>query len=110
VVFVYLNVYFCQFCRLDSGGETSPKATFLATTLGPRRLFNFLITEAISDPKFFPFFLKQITLEIEKIFLNSRRSAKGKKPLFSGQSFDVESVYFFAENPSSTADFYAAER
>ncbi len=110
MVFVYLNEYFCEFCRLDSGGETSPKATFLATTLGPRRLLNSLITEAISSPKFFRFFLNKNTLGIEKIFLNSRRSAKGKKPLFGGQSFDVESVYFFAENPSPTADFYAAER
>ena len=110
MVFVYLNEYFCEFCRLDSGGETSPKATFLATTLGPRRLFISLIIEAISSPKVFRFFLKKITLEIEKIFLNSRRSAKGKKSLFSEQEFDVKGSYFFAENPSPTADFYAAER
>jgi hypothetical protein len=29
-------------CRLDPGGETSLHATFLATTLGLRRLFSFL--------------------------------------------------------------------
>ena len=28
-----------KLCRLDSGGETNLKATFLATTLGLRRLF-----------------------------------------------------------------------
>jgi len=58
VVFVYPNEYFYQFCRLDSGGETSPKATFLATTLGLRRLFNFLrvFDEAIFIPKSSYFF------------------------------------------------------
>jgi hypothetical protein len=104
VVFVYLNEYFPELCRLDSGGETSPKATFLATTLGLRRLFNFL-TKAISNPKFSVSFLKKLILEIEKIYLNSWGYTKGKKPLFSGQDFDVASVYFLRKIPQRLGIF-----
>jgi hypothetical protein len=104
VVIFYLRGYLYFFGRLDSGGETSPKATFLATTLGLRRLFNFL-TKAISNPKFSVSFLKKLILEIEKIYLNSWGYTKGKKPLFSGQDFDVASVYFLRKIPQRLGIF-----
>jgi hypothetical protein len=67
VVFVYLNGYSYILCRLDSGGEASLKATFLATTLGLRRLLNlWLYRDAISIPKFFCSFSEKINFEIKK--------------------------------------------
>ena len=107
MVIFYLPGYLYFFGRLDSGGETSPKATFLATTLGLRRLFLFL--EAISNPTLLSAFLKRIVLELEKILLNSASYTKGENLVFSKSNFDVQIVCFFAKNPSRAADFYAAE-
>jgi hypothetical protein len=41
MVFVYLDDYPCQECRLDLRGETCLKTMFLTRTLGLRRLFIF---------------------------------------------------------------------
>ncbi len=107
MVIFYLKEYSYLLRRLDSGGETSPKATFLATTLGPRRLLHLL--EAISNPNLFFSFLKKILFVPEKIFLNSRPYSEDKNLIFSESNFDAESVYFFVENPSTTVDFSAME-
>jgi hypothetical protein len=105
VVFVYLNEYFSELRRLDSGGETSPKATFLATTLGLRRLFNLLI-EAISGPKsFFCSFPKKITNKIDKIFLNSRRSPPKAKSLFSANKILTPQVSISCEKSLNDCGF-----
>jgi hypothetical protein len=107
VVIFYLEEYPYFLRRLDSGGETSPKATFLATTLGPRRLLHLL--EAISNPNLFFSFLKKILFEPEKLFLNSISYSKDKNHIFGESNFDAESVHFFGENPSTTGDFSAME-
>jgi len=107
VVIFHLLAYLCFFGRLDSGGETSPKATFLATTLGLRRLFH--LGEAIFNPNFFFSFLKKFLYEPEKFFLNSIFYSEDKNPIFSESNFDPESAYFFAKNPSTTVDFFAME-
>ena len=91
------------FGRLDSGGETSPKATFLATTPGPRRLFYLL--EAIFNPNLFPSLPKKILFEPEKIFSNSTSYSEDKNLTFNESNFDPESAYFFADNLSTTGDF-----
>jgi len=71
VVLFCPNEYFYQFCRLDSGGETSPKATFLATTLGLRRhfilrfIFRVVLKQFLFQSLFVSSFLK-IILEFEK--------------------------------------------
>jgi hypothetical protein len=39
----HLNADPCFYGRLSSGGETYPTATFLATTLGLRRLLNHIV-------------------------------------------------------------------
>ena len=107
MVIFYQQGYACFFCRLDSGGETSPKATFLATTLGLRRPFHLL--EAIANPNLFFSFLKKILFVPEEIFLNSNSYSEDKNLIFGESNFDAESVYFFAENPSATGDFFAIE-
>jgi hypothetical protein len=107
VVIFYLQGYLYFFGRLDSGGETSPKATFLATTLGLRRLFFSL--EAISDPSLFSSFLKKIVFGIEKISLSPECYSKGKKPLFNERNVDVQSASFSARNPSTIAEFCATK-
>jgi hypothetical protein len=96
VVIFYLRVYLYFFGRLDSGGETSPKATFLATTLGLRRLF---FGEAISNPNVFFSFLKRIILEVKKTHLISASFTKGKNLILSEQNFCVQRVYFLRKIP-----------
>ena len=95
------------FGRLHSGGETSPKATFLATTLGLRRLLRFL--EAISSPNHPSAFLKNFFLRLKTTYLNSICYIGGKNLLFSKSTFGVNSGSFSAENSAPTAEFSAAE-
>jgi hypothetical protein len=108
VVIFYLKEYLYLLCRLDSGGETNPKATFLATTLGPRRLFYLL--GAIFNPNLIFSFLKKILFEHEKIFLNSITYSEDKNLIFGESNFDVESVYFFCGKSLNNCGFFSNGR
>ena len=89
MVFVYLNGYFLYLCRLDSGGETSPKATFLATTSGLRRLFYLLFNNKsnfCSKILLFPPFTKLFSktenhIKIKLLYQSTGRNFSPEKPL-----------------------------
>jgi len=107
VVKFYLVKHPYFFGRLDSGGETSPKATFLATTLGLRRLLRFL--EAISSPNHLSAFLKNFFFRLKKTHLNSTCYIGDKNLILREPNFDVKGAYSTAEKSATTAEFSAME-
>jgi len=89
VVFVYLNEYSYLLCRLSSGGETSLKATFLATTLGLRRPFYFVNRSNSRSITLLFFPLIKLFLIFQKIFKNQEITWKMKRTEFKG----IESLF-----------------
>ena len=104
---VCLNEYPAELCRLDSGGETTLQSTFLATTLGLRRLFVSVIFKAISVPKSLYFHYTRLFQDLIKSVLDSEYYTSDEKPFFTNQNCEVERQYSSAENLSTIAVFHA---
>ncbi len=100
MVFVCLDEYAHELRRLDSRGETNPTATFLATTLGLRRLS---LSEAISIPKLLPF---SILFPLAKYLLNSTPCSQIKNKLRRREKTLMLAANFSGDYLSAIANFY----
>jgi hypothetical protein len=103
----YLNADPCFFGRLSSGGETYPTATFLATTLGLRRLLNF-INRSNFCSRFLTFF--SLFLAFKNVFENQFIIRKMKNGDFKAKEFCCKTPVYAGKKPSPTANFHAADR
>ncbi len=92
MVFVYPNEYSYILRRLSSGGETSLKATFLATTLGLRRLSN-VLNRSNFHSVIFAFSSSRI-----KLFLIFRKIFKNQKLIFRIKKKDSKRKESFWKN------------
>ena len=109
MVFVCLNGYFYILCRLDSGGEASLRATFLATTLGLRRLFSFPTIKQSLFQNSSLSIMNKIIFQSQKQSLNSGCYKKIKSFLPAKKVLVQWDGICFRGNSLTIASFYTVD-